>query len=530
MLIALSAIGLVVVTSIILGVTRTQMMDDRMLLLEAQMDTAISLISSFEEKVTSGDLSKEVAQQQALEALNEIRYLGTEYFFTTEERNATILQHPTKKLVGNSYKKIVDPNGIVVLHELQQAVNQGKGKGSLAYEWPREGYNGPQPKISLAYAFEPWGWTVGTGMYLSDINQAFGSLRTTAYLESAVLVALLLLVSLYFVAQIAKPIQRVASFTEDIASHYDLTGQLEPQSSYEANQIAGSLHSLLDSMRSVIGEVLTMSQQVNSTSEELSAATSTTRVQIQDQLTAIDSIATAINEMSATIEDVASNTGRTSDLAGSVKAHAEQGQSSVAETSASIKILVTEMTQAAEVIQSLKDESKDIDDIVEVITSIADQTNLLALNAAIEAARAGEQGRGFAVVADEVRSLASKTQQSTEEIRTKIESLQNQSQNAYKVMTNSRQYAESSTQKMIEVQGSFEFIVDSLVDLSDQTQQIATATSQQSSVAQEINRNVSLISEQTTVTQEQAASIEESAENLAQYSGELAESAAKFTV
>ncbi|PTY35694.1 hypothetical protein BGP77_08595 [Saccharospirillum sp. MSK14-1] len=530
LLTGLALVALIIVVLSLLNVVREQMLEDRTQLMQAQLDSAISLLDGLRAQARTGEMSEAQAQSDAIELLNQLRYLGDEYVFTVNSRTLRVLQHPSPEVMGSDGRNIVDTEGTAVMVGIERAVEAGNGRGSFNYLWPKVGEEQPQPKLSLGVAYQPWNWTLVTGMYTHDIDARYFQLRRWVLAGAAVILVVLALLSWRIGSQISRPVAKVTQFTLGVSDDLDLNRRLPTQPSWEVNQIAESLHSLLDSTRSVILDVRDQSEVLNATSEELSQSISSTRGQIQEQLSAIDSIATAIEEMTATFDDVARNTEKTSELAIGVRQHAQSGQQTLDTTREVTDRLVSEVGEAAEVIRSLAEEMSSIDEIVEVITGIADQTNLLALNAAIEAARAGEQGRGFAVVADEVRTLANKTQASTEAIREKIEHLQQRAEQAYRVMEESRDYASRTTDQMSEVTESFGQIRQALDDLSDQTQQIAAATTQQSAVIQDINGNVGQINEQTLSTEEQAKAIEMSSQELAAVANELLQRAARFQV
>ena len=529
-LVFITIFGFIAVSLLILNFTHDQMTQGRLLVVQSQVDSAVSVVNSYYQQAQSGTLSEAEAKSQALKSLSSIRYLGNEYIFTLDYASLVMLQHPSDKLVNKPAADIVDPNGFYIIREMKKSVDAGNGKGTIAYSWPKAGEENPQPKISYSYVFKPWNWIIGTGMYTNDVESAYSDVRMNALMESVVIIALLLGLSVWISRSIVRPIANVSDFTLEISKNLDLTGVLEKQSGHEANVIRESLHQFITSMRTAIVETSQMSNKIDLTSEELTEVTATTQKQVNEVLLSVNSIVSAINEMSTTTESVAESTTSTNKLATELNTESLAGQSSVSETNISLQKLVSEVSEGADVIQTLMEESKDIGNIVEVITSIADQTNLLALNAAIEAARAGEQGRGFAVVADEVRSLASKTQKSTEEIRTKIERLQNQSQLAFDVMANGRSYAENSSEKMQAVMGAFKHIVTSLHALSEQTQQIASATAQQSSAAQEVNSNITLINDQVTGTQVQAEKIDKIAGELVDSARTLKSTVSRFRV
>ncbi|WP_162824605.1 methyl-accepting chemotaxis protein [Saccharospirillum mangrovi] len=530
LLFAMALVAFVGIVLLLLNLVREQMLDDRTALMQSQLDSAVTLLNGLQAQAQSGEMTRAEAQSEAIRLLNQVRYLGDEYIFSLDHQTLRVLQHPSPDIMGSDGRQILDSEGTAVMVGIDRAVTAGGGRGTFAYLWPKVGDNKAQPKLSLGVSYRPWNWTLATGMYTHDIDGRFNQLLRFVLLCSSVVLVALGFLSWLIGSQISGPIRQVTKFTLGVSDDLDLNRRLPRQQSPEVNQIAESLHSMLDATRSVILDVRQQSDVLNSTSEELSQSITTTRGQIQTQLTAIDSIATAIEEMTATFEDVAHNTEKTSELATDVRATAQGGQQQLDRTREVTGRLVSEVGEAAEVIRSLAEEMKSIDDIVDVITNIADQTNLLALNAAIEAARAGEQGRGFAVVADEVRSLANKTQDSTEAIRGKIEHLQRQAEDAFTVMDDSRRYASQTTEQMSEVTESFGQIRSALDQLTDQTQQIAAATTQQTAVIQDINSNVGQINDQTLTTEEQAKAIEASSLELARVANDLSQHAARFQI
>jgi aerotaxis receptor len=249
---------------------------------------------------------------------------------------------------------------------------------------------------------------------------------------------------------------------------------------------------------------------------------------IRQQQSETDQVATAITEMAASVQEVARNAQNTADAADKADAEARAGRQVVADTGTAIGRLAAEVEKASGVIQQLETRSSEITSVLDVIRGIAEQTNLLALNAAIEAARAGEQGRGFAVVADEVRTLASRTQQSTQEIQSMIEKLQDGARSAVKVMTLSREQADSSVEQARHAAASLENITRSVSVITDMSAQIATAVEEQSAVGEEINRNVVSIRHISDANADTGAQSEQAAQNVAQLALSLQQLATQF--
>jgi methyl-accepting chemotaxis protein len=237
-----------------------------------------------------------------------------------------------------------------------------------------------------------------------------------------------------------------------------------------------------------------------------------------------------MDEMTATVHEVARNTDAAAQAAEQADAQAKEGNQVVASTVQSIRQLADAVDNTAEVIQTLANHSQNIGSVLDVIKGIAEQTNLLALNAAIEAARAGEQGRGFAVVADEVRTLASRTQQSTQEIHEMIESLQAGSKNAVAAMAKGKEQAHSSVELISKAGDSLQTISQTVATIYDMNTQIAAASEQQSTVAEEINRNITNIKSSSDLTAEKSRQSEKSSGELSNVAARLQELTAQFTL
>ena len=277
-------------------------------------------------------------------------------------------------------------------------------------------------------------------------------------------------------------------------------------------------------------EVMGASAQISSSTDEMNDITSRNRVAMNDQQGQIEQVATAINEMTATVQEVANNTSAAADAAVNADSEAAKGHDIVNQMMSSINSLEGKVLHAAQVISELERDSQNIGTVLDVIKSIAEQTNLLALNAAIEAARAGEQGRGFAVVADEVRTLASRTQKSTSEIESMITRLQNGSQNAVKAMEEGRQQTAQAVEQTNAVNQSLNGIVNAVGVIKDMNQQVATAGEEQHAVANEINQNISHISQNAQSSSEAADITANASSMLANLGRQLEEQTRYFKV
>jgi len=253
-------------------------------------------------------------------------------------------------------------------------------------------------------------------------------------------------------------------------------------------------------------------------------------VVVHQQQSEVNQVATAMNEMSATVQEVASNASHAAQAAQDASEQAGEGLKVVDHTISSINNLANAVEEASGVINQLESDTDNIGVVLEVIRGISEQTNLLALNAAIEAARAGEQGRGFAVVADEVRTLASRTQESTLEIRSMIESLQSGSTQAVEVMTKGKEQAAISVGHAQKAGESLNGITQAVSSISDMNTQIATAAEEQTAVAEEINQNIVNISQLGEQAVSGAQQTSDASEELARLSNELQMMVGQFRV
>ena len=319
----------------------------------------------------------------------------------------------------------------------------------------------------------------------ADTRQA----QSTLGIATVVALILGVLAAWIITRQITVPLGQTLVAVERVASG-DLTHNLSVDRRDELGQLQGSIQRMTVELRQLISGIGEGVTQIASAAEELSAVTEQTSAGVNSQKVETDQVATAMHEMTATVQEVARNAEEASEAAVAADQQAREGDKVVNEAIAQIERLATEVGHSTEAMAELKRESDKIGSVLDVIKSVAQQTNLLALNAAIEAARAGEAGRGFAVVADEVRSLAQRTQKSTEEIEELISGLQNGTRQVATIMDNSRELTVSSVELTRRAGTSLESITRTVSAIQSMNQQIAAAAEEQSATAEEINRSV----------------------------------------
>ena len=331
----------------------------------------------------------------------------------------------------------------------------------------------------------------------------------------------------------ARGIGRAARAVESTAARLvegDLTARVSYQSRDELGRIAERFNRLGSRFHEVVLDLGHAVGQLASAAEQTSTVTAHTNAALHEQKSETDQVATAANEMSATVHEVARNAAEAAEATKQADLSVGRGQEVVRRAVDTIGRLAQDVEQATQVIQALQKESEGIGTVLDVIRGVAEQTNLLALNAAIEAARAGESGRGFAVVADEVRTLASRTQQSTSEIQAMISRLQSGASNAVKVMEVGCVQARSGVDQAAEAGRAFEAIAAAIGRVTDMTAQIASASEEQSAVAEEINQNVVRISQGADRTATGAGQTAAASEELARLAEHLQGTVRQFKV
>ena len=394
------------------------------------------------------------------------------------------------ELEGKELGGMKDPNGLPLFNEMVR-IAKTQGAGSLGYSWPKPGASEPVDKVSYIALFEPWGWILGSGIYIDDMQSEFRSQAIRTLVSTLVIIILMVILASLIVRSIARPLAETVSAMGNIASgEADLTRSLSTAGSDELSAIASHFNAFTLRLRQVITESLGAAGELDQAASSLGQISGEASQYSRQQAEQMELVATAINEVSYAVQDVARNAEHASNEMSQAEEQATQGQRNIDSSLKQIDQLSGTIAQAVEVIQNLAQESTQIGSVLEVIRSIAEQTNLLALNAAIEAARAGEQGRGFAVVADEVRLLAQRTQKSTAEIHTMIERLQGNSEAAVKVINESSRASQLTVEQASQAGASLNLITQSLCNLTSLNSSIASATLQQSHVVEDINQNV----------------------------------------
>ena len=456
---------------------------------------ATSQIDSYQKQVATGALSKEEAQKQAAERISAMRYDGSNYLWIND-LGPKMIMHPIKpELNGKDLSDTKDNNGKLLFVEMAK-VCKDQGKGFVEYAWAKPGSAQPVPKISYVELYQPWGWVVGTGIYIDDVTAHVHQIGIGIAIALLGILALSILLAGLVSRTVTAPIKAVVDTIKDIAQgEGDLTRRLPVHGNNEIGELSEWFNTFIGKLHGIINQVSGSSLQLASSALELQLTSKQMTESIAQLSSQSTSLATAGEEMSATSGDIANNCHHAANNAGGATRKATQGAAVVGQSILVMNSIAERVQSAASTVDALGTRSEQIGAIIGTIEDIADQTNLLALNAAIEAARAGEQGRGFAVVADEVRALADRTTRATKEIGEMIKAIQKETKAAVTSMEQSVTQVEQGTSHAAESGRSLQEILDIINDVTGQISQIATAAEEQTATTREISSNVMNLNE-----------------------------------
>lgn len=451
---------------------------------DAQIGSYISLFK--ENKITQDEL-----HQNVIRIVENTKVLGGEYVFMID-LNANMIMHPlSQKLNGTYVGEMKDPNGKKLFIEMVQ-VAKSQGSGFIDYHWPKPGEKEPLPKNSYVKLIPELNWIIGSGIYTNDVSSQVINAVTIELSPTVIYGLIVISFVIWYSRDKRKDMEQIAIFIQSVIKG-DLVSKLDIKSSKDVNDLVIFINQIVDNFREIISEVQQSVSQVHRETSIISKQIIDVAQKTVKSADETSSIATATEEMAATSHDIAKNTTQAAQLANQTRELSQNGVKHVSETITDITTIQNVVNEFAHNTEKLAQTAKGIAEIVTVISSIADQTNLLALNAAIEAARAGEAGRGFAVVADEVRSLASRTSTATSDITTMLQEVQKQTSITESLKIKALAAVETGI-KSGNLSGQILSEINSKIEISsDQLAQIATATEQQSVVIGDVSKTVASV-------------------------------------
>lgn len=428
---------------------------------------------------------------ELLSGMLQLRRNEKDFMLRLDEKYVTRLTNNTDKLIGLTQQSQLaterKANIVALLNNYRQAfLNLAEQQQRLGYS-AEQGIQG-QMRATVHQVNSKLDRLIVASQQENEAHSRF--VFVTALTIFVVITILVLALAWYISRKIHRSIKQLKLAMEQVASSQDLTMSAPDQGNDELAEMARVFNKMLANFRRLISEVNQSVTTVNSATINLAQNIEMTNQGVNTQVQETDLVATAVTEMVATVEEIANNTSQAAERAELANTNAVQGQQSVSQTLSQIELLSSKLSDSEQVVQELAQDSETIGTVLDVIRGIAEQTNLLALNAAIEAARAGEQGRGFAVVADEVRTLASRTQESTQEIENIIESLRRRTKTIVQQMSDCRQQGQDSAAQASSAGELLQEIAGGVATISDMNTAIATAIHQQSLVAADVNKHV----------------------------------------
>ncbi|KAB2921091.1 MAG: methyl-accepting chemotaxis protein [Dechloromonas sp.] len=500
MLVGLTLLGLLVLCLTALFHLKDSMLEDRKQKTRDLVDVAVGIVKHHHQLAASGKLSEEAAKNAARDSLRSLRYGNDDYYFGFDTSGVYFLHGGNQQMEGKSGIDLKDTNGKYMIRDMIAAGQAGGG--FVDYWFPRAGQQKAEPKLAFSSLFTPWNWVIGTGIYIDDVDVEY---RKSAFLLGGISLVLLILLSLVgwqvsssILRQLGGEPKMAAEVMQRVADG-DLTCTVADA---PAGSLLHALGGMVGSLRQMVREINEDANHLVSNAEGIATASDEVSKAAEHQADSTSAMAAAIEELTVSSNHISESARDTSQDSTAAVELSGQGAQRVQQASLAIQKISSTVSDASDLILALEERAKQVSSIANVIKDIAGQTNLLALNAAIEAARAGEQGRGFAVVADEVRKLAERTSGATTEIEQMILGIQSDTTGAVEAMNAALPEVHEGVTLAASASESLQAIEEGARRTLARIGEVADATREQSaastSIAQRVEQIANMVEETTT--------------------------------
>ncbi len=533
---------------------RSSVMAEKKLKTRHLVEAAYGVLDHWHAKQKDGSVDEETAKREAAAAIKAMRYEGKEYFWLNDFTTPVpkMIMHPTvpaldgkvldadkfncaTSMQAGSDGPVVDTGGKKNLFVAFNEVANQAGAGYVTYDWPKPVAGGGTtkelfPKMSYVKKFDGWNWLLGSGIYIDDVSDAVVARLVRDSAIAGAIAALLLGFSIWQAGFIIRPLVDAEAASRSAVSNNDFTRQIPLSGTDETGRVVAAFNEIMGKLQGIIHETRHSSDAIAGAAGGISAAAGEIVGNTERQATAASATAVAIEQISASLSETAANAMASEEAAQAAVADAGRGLAVTRDNVSGMEKVAAAIRTSTEDVRQLSESSSQISGIVGVIKEIADQTNLLALNAAIEAARAGEQGRGFAVVADEVRKLAERTSKSTQEIGSLIENIQSKITQTVGSMEAVDYQAGAGAESARLANVELGKIVTDVERAGERAREIAHSVREQDASVQEIARQVEEISRMTEEATASARHNDVTATELAQLADALRAAVAQYRV